>query len=216
MPKLQKIAKAAGAGIFFGGAALATVLFVPPVRDKVFSTPMWPWRLPWDTSESELRMLRELCRPGDVIVEANLHSWQWIALACALTRSSWVHAALVDENLRLLTVNKVVVETDFDIYLGWKSTRLALVRPPYKDDAQAQKAIDYARGKIGTLYDPDFQDQAGNCTGLVATALIDAGIPVSAIQTIGKKVYAADSFFKIPGAKIVWSTDKNRVRLVRD
>jgi hypothetical protein len=216
MAKIPKLVKVAGAGLFFGGAAIATALFVPPVRDKVFSTPLWPWKLPWDTSNSELRLLKELCRPGDIIVEANLHSWQWIALACALTRSNWVHAALVDEDLKLLTVNKLVIEADFDIYMEWKSTRLALVRPPYKDAAQAKKAIDYARSKVGTQYDPSFKDQAGNCTGLVASSLIHAGIPIPIMRSVGMNVYAADCFFKIPGAKIIWSTDKDRVRLVHD
>jgi len=216
MSKLPKLFKVVGAGLFFGGAAIATALFVPPVRDKVFSTPLWPWRLPWDTNDSELRQLKELCRPGDVIVEANLHSWQWVALARVLTKSNWVHAALVDENLKLLTVNKLVIEADFDIYLEWKSTRLALVRPPYKDAAQAQKAIDYARSKMGTLYDPSFEDQIGNCTGLVASSLIEAGIPVKISHSIGKNVYAADCFFNIPGAKVIWSTDKDRVRVIHD
>src|SRR5215475_59191 len=124
MSKLGTLAKAAGAGLFLGGAAVAAALFVPQVRDKVFTTALWPWRLPWDTNPSELRILRELCRQGDIIVEANMHSWQWVALACALTRSNWVHAALVDDNLNLLTVNKLVIEANFDIYLEWRSTRL--------------------------------------------------------------------------------------------
>ncbi|MGH2505925.1 MAG: hypothetical protein ACRDHZ_00670 [Ktedonobacteraceae bacterium] len=154
--------------------------------------------------------MRELSQPGDVIVESNLHGWQWMALCMAATSTSWVHAALVDGNKRLLTVEKEAVEADFDIYLRWGSTRLALVRPPYRDDKQAEAAVRYARSKLGTRYDPSFQDHAGNCNGLVASALAHAGVPVEQKQCWGLKVYAPDCFFKIPGAEVIWLSDRDR------
>jgi len=199
---------AVGASLCAG--SLAAALFLPPVRNKIFSTKMWPWSLPWDTNEKELEAIRQLSRPGDILVESNLHGWQWMALSLACTQTSWVHAALIDEKKRILTVHKLAIETDWNIYLEWGSTRLALIRPPYKNDDQTQNAIDYARGKLGTLYDPSFREHAGNCNGLVASSLVNAGIPVAERRIYGRTIFTPDCFFKIPGAKVIWHSDKNR------
>ncbi len=147
---------------------------------------------------------------GDVLIESNLHGWQWIALCLATTQTSWVHAALVDENKQILTVHKLAIQTDWTIYRDWGSTRLALIRPPYGDSKQALAAIEYARSKLGTLYDPSFREHAGNCNGLVASALIHAGMPVENRQVYGRKIFSPDCFFRIPGAQVVWHSDKDR------
>ncbi len=202
--KLLTLSTALGAG------ALAAALFVPPVRDKVFGTKLWPWKLPWDTHERELATIRKLSQPGDVLVESNLHGWQWMALCLATTKTSWVHAALVDENKQILTVHKLAIQTDWNIYLDWGSTRLALIRPPYQNSEQSMAAIEYARSKIGTRYDPSFREHSGNCNGLVASALVHAGLPVEQQLVYGRNVFSPDCFFRIPGAKVVWHSDKDR------
>ena len=207
---MRSVRKIASLSLLIGGAALATVFFVPPVRNKFFTTKLWPWPLPWDTTAEELSLLRELSKPGDVIIESNLHSWQWIALCLATTRTSWVHAALVDENKRLITVDKEVVEADFDIYLRWGSTRLGLIRPPYANAEQAKEAIAFARSKLGRCYDPSFQDHSGNCNGLVGSSLVHAGIAVPQKQLFGKSIYAPDCFFQIANASRVWISDTAR------
>jgi hypothetical protein len=197
------------------GAIVATVLLVPPVRDKVFTTKLWQWKLPWDTHTEELDTLKDLSQPGDVVIESNLHGWQWMALSLVVTGTSWVHAALVDENKRLLTVHKKVIEANWDIYLDWSSTRLALIRPPYQNKEQAQTAIDFARSKLGTIYDPSFREHAGNCNGLVASALGHSGINMQAKECYGRQIFPADSFLKINGARTVWSSDtggRNKIK----
>jgi len=191
-------------------AAVAAVLLVPPIRGKVFTTSLWPWALPWDTTEEELERIKKLSRPGDVIIESNLHGWQWIALCTAATGTTWVHGALVDESEKLLTVEKQAIEADFDIYLRWGSTRLALIRPPYKDADQAKIAINHARQHLGTAYDASFQNDAGNCNGLVAGALKHAGVDIKRKQCLGREIYAPDCFEQIPGAEIVWLSDRDR------
>jgi len=190
--------------------SLAAVLFVPPLRDKVFTTKLWPWPLPFDTSAGELELIKQLAEPGDVIVEANLHGWQWIALCSLTVGSSWVHAALVDGNKRLITVEREVINTDFDIYLKWASTRLAIIRPAYENGAQINRAISYAASQIGVKYDPSFKNPIGNCNGLVGSALSSAGVPVKTTQFFGTAVYSAGAFFDIPGASVVWNSDLHR------
>ena len=207
---IRTVFKLLALGTAIGTGALATALFVPPIRDKVFSTKLWPWKLPWDTHEKELETIRELSRPGDILIESNLHGWQWMALSLVTTQTSWVHAALVDENKQILTVHKLAIQTDWNIYLDWGSTRLALIRPPYQNSEQSNAAIEYARSKIGTLYDPSFREHSGNCNGLVASALIHAGLPVEERRVYGRGIFSPDCFFKIPGAKVVWHSDKNR------
>jgi uncharacterized protein YycO len=192
--------------IALASAAIGAALFVPPVRDRVFTTKLWPWRTPWDVTEDQIDELRALAQPGDVVVESNLHGWQWMTLCLATTGSSWVHGALVDENKRLLTVHKKAIEADWDIYLEWGSTRMALIRPPYAGAQQAQQAIDFARSKVGTIYDASFDDQSGNCNGLVASALNSAGIEVRTQNCYGKPIYPASNFFEIPGRKIMWQS----------
>lgn len=142
--------------------------------------------------------MSEQAEPGDVVIESNLHGWQWMALCLATTGTSWVHAALVDENRRLITVHKQVIETGWDIYLEWGSTRMALLRPPYASKEQRQSAIDFARSKVGTQYDATFRNHEGNCNGLVATALQQADIEVSPRRCFGRQVYPGDCFLHIP------------------
>lgn len=191
-------------------AGLAVCLFVPRVRDKVFTTCLWPWSLPWDTTENELALLKELCEPGDVLLESNLHAWQWIVLSLFGTGTAWVHAALVDGNRSLLTVHKKAIEADWSLYREWRSTRLALIRPPYKDERSREAAIHFARQRLGTPYDPSFQSHSGNCNGLVAEALKCAGIAVTSRKCWGRELYAPDCFLEIPAAQLVWTSDRDR------
>ena len=133
-----------------------------------------------------------------------------MALSLATTQTSWVHAGLVDENKQILTVHKTAITADWKIYLEWGSTRMSLIRPPYQDEQQAKTAIDFARTKLGTRYDPSFREHAGNCNGLVASSLVHAGLPVSTKCVYGRDVYSPDCFFKIPGAKIIWHSNLHR------
>lgn len=197
-----------GKSILFTGtllslAALYTVLFVPPVRDRFFSTKMWPWPLPWDIKKDELERIKNLSRPGDILIESNLHGWQWIALCLATTGTSWVHAAIVAEDGNLITVEKEAIRTSFDIYLRWGSTRLALLRPDYESAEQINKVLTYAASKLGTSYDPSFNDPAGNCNGLVASSLLHGGLTVPTKKFLGKKIFAPDSFLHIDGIKVI-------------
>lgn len=191
---------------------IAAVLFVPPLRDRFFSTKLFPWSLPWDTTVDDLEMLKKISKPGDIIIESNLHGWQWICLCFATTGTTWVHAALVDENQRILTVEKRVIETDFDIYLHWGSTKLALLRPQYQDDDQIASVLAYARNKLNTPYDPSFTDHAGNCNGLVASSLVHCGFEVPLTKCLGKNIYAPDCFLKIPGIETVWKSSLTATR----
>lgn len=197
-------------------AGVAVCLFVPRVRDKVFTTSLWPWSLPWDTSDKELALLKELSEPGDVLLESNLHGWQWIALAFIGTGTTWVHAALVDRSKSLLTVHKEAIEADWSLYREWRSTRLALIRPPYRDDSQREAAINFARQRLGTPYDPSFQTQSGHCNGLVAEALKFSGIAVTPRKCWGRELYAPDCFLEIPAARLVWTTDRDRRKISSD
>ncbi|MBX9949326.1 MAG: hypothetical protein K2Y39_09185 [Candidatus Obscuribacterales bacterium] len=208
--RVNRTLKLFAAGTSFLAGSIAVALLVPPVRNWIFSTKMWPWPLPWDTNQQELEAIRRLSLPGDILVESNLHGWQWMALSLAATQTAWVHAALIDEKKRILTVHKSAIETDWNIYRDWGSTRLALIRPPYKNDEQRRIAIDYARGKLGTLYDPSFREHAGNCNGLVASSLTSAGIPVAERRVYGRNIFTPDCFFKIPGATVIWHSDKHR------
>lgn len=192
---------------------LLTVLFVPPVRDRFFSVSLWPWQLPSEATAQQLKTARRLAKPGDVIIETNWHYWQWVGLSYVFTHSTWVHAALVDERGRLLTVAKKVSNLPFDTYLKWRSTRMALIRPPYKNAKQAERAIDYARSKLNMPYDPSFRYDHANCTGLVAESLRHAGIAVPGIKFFGRRIYSAESFLEIRGTRLIWSTDQGGANL---
>lgn len=208
--KQSALVRFAGLGTGITCGAILAALFVPPIRDRVFATRLWPWALPWDTNIDELAKLRSLARPGDVLVESNLHGWQWVALSLFATQTSWVHAAIVDHDYSLITVHGKATKLDWSIYHQWGSTRLALIRPPYTGNDQITDVLAYAGSKLGTAYDPSFREHAGSCNGLVGSALAQAGVPVKMRRCYGRDIYAANSFFAIPGAEVVWHSDTGR------
>ena len=185
----------------------ASVLLVPPVRDNFFYTNLWPFPLKSELTAEQVRQVKELARPGDVLVEANMHYWQWVLLSAAGTGSTWVHTALVDDKGGLLSMNKEIKEMPITIYLDWHSTQLALVRPPYKNPESTARAIAYARSQIGIPFDPQFRIPSASCTGLVGESLKRADVPVPATERFGHTYYGAASFFQIPGAKVIWRSD---------
>src|SRR5690606_21336360 len=93
-----------------------------------------------------------------------------------------------------------------DNYIEKGSTDMVLVRPPYKGSEEVEKTLAYADSKKGTEYDPSFENQAGNCTGLVATSMAAGGINLKTVKApiIDKQVYPAGEFLNIPGAKVIW------------
>jgi hypothetical protein len=165
----------------------AAVLFFPPLRDRVFAMSLWPWKLPGEVTAAELEALQQLARPGDVIVESNMHYGQWV---------------------HLITMEGKVVVLPISIYGKWHSTRLALIHPPYSKPEQAQEAISHAQIYKNTVYDPWFENPDASCTGVVGEAISHAGLSVPYKLILGRRIYGADSFFKIPGARILWSTDR--------
>lgn len=193
---------------------IAVFLFFPPVRDWFFGNKMFPFKTPWDVTETQINVLTKLARPGDVIVERNLHSWQWMLLSKFATGSSWVHSAMVIDKGKFVTMDKSINIEDFSAYLRKQSTELVLLRPPYKNEELAKKAIEYACSKVGTPFDPKFENQSGNCTGLSATALGQAGIEVKTKKAFGfaHPIYPAVEFFKIKGASIIWKSNDNSDR----
>jgi hypothetical protein len=180
-------------------------LFIPPLRDWLFVTSLWPWRLPTEVTDKDISTVRSLSRPGDVLVESNMHFWQWVLLSYATTHTSWVHVSLVDDHGQAITVDEKATELPLSVYLKWHSTKLALVRPPYTNAKQIETAIQFARSKRNTPYDPGFNNIDASCTGLVGDSLRHAGITIAPMNVFGHRVYAADSFFHIPGAKLLWS-----------
>jgi len=195
----------------FGGfvLVLAVLCFVPQVRDQFFTMNLWPWSLPSEVTQRQLKTMQSLARPGDVILETNMHYWQWVSLSEVFTGSSWVHSSLVDANGELLTVAGKVQELPISIYLKWRSTRIALVRPSYAGQQQIRRALAYGRSELGIPYDPSFYNANASCTGLVAESLKHAGIDVPSTTILGRKIYAARSFFCLPGARLIWTSDGN-------
>lgn len=186
---------------------LVALCFVPEVRDPFFSNSLWPWALPSDITQQQLNALQSLARPGDVIVETNMHYWQWVCLSVVFTGSPWVHASMVDANGELLTVAGKVEELPISIYLKWHSTRLALVRPSYTGQQQVFRALAYGHSKLGLPYDPYFDNPNASCTGIVADSLRHVGIDVPSTTFLGRKIYAAKSFLSLPGARLIWTSD---------
>jgi len=199
-------------GIIFSGflLLLLTLCFFPPVRDSFFSMSLWPWPLPTDITQQQINTLQSLSRPGDVIVETNMHDWQWVGLSFIFTGSSWVHASLVDENGKLLTVASRVEELPISIYRKWHSTRVVLVRPTYSGQKQLRRALAYGHSELGIPYDPYFENPNASCTGIVAESLEHAGISVPSTTILGRKIYAARTFLCLPGIKIIWTSDENQ------
>ncbi|HEY9871125.1 MAG TPA: hypothetical protein V6D08_18305 [Candidatus Obscuribacterales bacterium] len=192
--------------------SLLILLFVPPVRNALYGSKLWPYATPWDVTPEQITELKRVVQPGDVIVERNLHSFHWMLLCLAGTGSSWVHAAIVDEDGKIVNMMVIVRKLDITSYLDKQSTDMVLVRPPYKDDASVVRALRYAKSKLGTPFDPSFDNQAGNCTGLIAGALKAGGVQVRSrpIFLLGKTVYPAAEFLRIPNARVIWRSRDRR------
>ncbi len=187
---------------------VASVLLIAPVRDKFFNANVWPWPLSSDITPGEIRQVEALARPGDIVVESNLHYWQWVALSQITTGSTWVHTSIVNYDGKLLTMDSSDVKVPFKIFLKWNSTRLALVRPTYSSNAARARALTWARSQLGTPYDPSFKNPAGSCTGLVGTALQKGGISISQTVVSGHRIYSAEAFLHAPGSRIIWTSRK--------
>lgn len=178
---------------------------------------MWPFPTPWDVTAQELDELKEIARPGDIIVERNIHSWQWMLLSQFFTGSNWVHVAVVDENKDIINMAKTVKREDLSTYLQKQSTDMRLVRPPYRSDADIAKVLKFARSKIGTKFDPDFQEQSANCTGLIASSLKAGGIEIPSRQAplFKRTIYSAEDILNMRGGRLVWSLHDHTTHATR-
>jgi hypothetical protein len=185
-------------------AFFVCILFVAPIRNRFFATGVWPWPLPHEISREQMKEVAALAKPGDVIVESNMHFAQWVALSYVFTGTTWVHASLVDDRKNVISETGKVVELPINIYRTWHSTKIALVRPKYTDRRQIARAIAYAKSKEDTPYDPSFKNPNASCTGLVGQALGTVGMAVPYRTIFGRRIYPADSFFNLPGAKVLW------------
>lgn len=101
-----------------------------------------------------------------------------------------------------------VKELPFTTYMDKQSTNVVLLRPPYRNPDDVAASLDYVRSKIGTKFDPKFKDPAGNCNGLIATALSKGGIvvPQRRASFTGQKHWPASEFFNIDGVRVIWSS----------
>jgi hypothetical protein len=193
-------------GLFGSVAALGAVLFVPPVRDWVFSHKIWPLPLPWDLQPEQLQHMAQTIEPGDVIIERNLHSAHWMLFCKAATGSTWVHASIVDYDKKLINMFKVVRKEDLGTYLEKASTNIVVVRPPYAGDVERARALAFARSQLGVEFDPSFKTRAGNCVGLIGASLEAGGVHVNPRPAFGflRPVDTASNILRTEGMKVVW------------
>ena len=168
---------------------------------------LWPWPLPGEVTPEQIEIVSNLAKPGDVIVESNAHCWQWVAVSYVFTGSTWVHASLVTEPGRMVTMEGKIIDLPLSEYVRWRSTRLAVVRPPYVSSGQMRSAIQYASSQKGLVYDPLFENVNGSCTGIVGEALTRVGVPVEQERILGHRIFPARAFFHIPGARIIYNTE---------
>lgn len=157
---------------------------------------------------SHARTLKNIAKPGDVIIESNLHYWQWVALSYLTTGTTWVHASLVSHDGKILTVAGKVVELPIDVYCKWRSTKVAVIRPRYSNVRDLEDAIGYAKAQLQTPYDPTFKNANASCTGLVGEALTQENLPVHYKMILGRRIYPANAFFHLPGARLLWSNSR--------
>lgn len=191
---------------------LICILFVAPIRNRFFATSTWPWALPNEITNQQMKTVAALAKPGDIIVESNLHYPQWVWLSQVFTGTSWVHASLVDDRKNLITETGKVVELPINVFRTWRSTSVALVRPKYSNRRQIAMAIAYAKSKEETPYDPSFKNPNASCTGLVGESLGAAGIAVPYKIIFGRKVFPADSFFQLANAQLLWCNAQVNVK----
>jgi hypothetical protein len=214
MALLRKLAIASGTVV----ALITAVLFLPPLRDWFFGNKMMPLPTPWDVTPAQVKALTAIAEPGDIVVERNWHSWHWMLFCKASTGSSWVHTALVERPGTIITMSHTVKAQPFSTYLEKQSTDLVLLRPNYPNAVARQRTLTYARSKIGTPFDPDFENPAGSCAGLVGAALKEGGITVPMRKAFGfsKNVYAAVDFLGIENSKVIWTNRKIKFDGERD
>lgn len=182
---------------------VASVLLIAPVRDKFFNANVWPWPLSSDITPGEIRQVEAIARPGDVVVESNLHYWQWVALSRITTGSTWVHTSIVNYDGKLLTMDASDVKVSFKIFLEWKHT-VGTGKTDLQLERCSRTCLDMGPFAVGYTIRSSFKNPAGSCTGLVGTALQKGGISISQTVVSGHRIYSAEAFLHAPGSRIIW------------
>lgn len=154
----------------------------------------------------------EALKPGDVILSTNnLYPLVQLGETVVGDPSGYTHAAIYEGGGVFIDAT-----TGEDNQSGFGVDRKKLsdymgphilyqvIRPPYKSEESAEKALDYARSQIGKPYDEDFEtweDSSFYCTELVAKSLMNcgSGIEVPVTVAIGSDTFFPGNLQKIGG-----------------
>jgi len=203
-PKAPRPPDAPQDGIKLGlaGKVLGVLMDMPrPTRNKKLSA-------------EQVEEIRASLQPGDVLLETNDEYPGWQVNAKLFLKSDWVHAALYVGNDKIIdstTERNGVAETTLKNFSNCH--HLAVIRPSYKSEADRQAALQYARDKIGTPYDFDWNlsNNTLYCTEFVANALAAGPNPIKidTMKAVGQEMVSPRAFLENSELKTVWTTGSN-------
>ena len=164
----------------------------------------------------------EQLKPGDIIM-TNSDLWMDFEIPLKLTgaRGDWTHTAVYDGKGKTIEAlaSQGVVERPVEELIG-ENHHVRIMRPKYAE-GEADKAIDYARSKLGTAYDFKFSDSDEKiyCIELTQKALSHAAprIPLQSDKLFwgkfGPNVVTPETFNQAAAAsddlEVVYDTGSN-------
>jgi len=171
-----------------------------------------PTTTPNITEERRQKIL-DTVRPGDIILETNNAYPNWQRLEMATLGSSYTHAAIYEGDGKFLEATTSdtgggVMRSDLKEYLEEGPIMIEVIRPPYKNPEDVNKALDYCRSQLGKPYDAKFDfddDSAICCIELVNNAMKEVNIDIPTKKLFGKTAVGPDACEDIEGAEIVYS-----------
>jgi hypothetical protein len=162
-------------------------------------------------SPEERSLVRSLVKPGDILVDSNDAFPGWQLLSKVFLRSEWVHMALyVGDGIVLDAGHKShVAEISLERFL--RTSHLAILRPHYSGDDDAQNVIACAKKYLGKPYNRALNLASTDdvyCTQLMREALMQMENPIEVRSTnvLGRHIVSPDAFIFNQRITVVFKT----------
>lgn len=165
-------------------------------------------------TEEQREFILQNIKPGDIILETNTAYPGWQRMEFWTLRSHYTHAAIYEGEGQFLEATPPSVQrTDLREYLEGP-IKVAIIRPPYKSEADVKAALDHCRGEVGKKYDAKFDATTSEeiyCAELVRDALLAMPNPITVEHRdfMGKKAVSPDAFLGIEGSERIYDDNSN-------
>jgi uncharacterized protein YycO len=150
-------------------------------------------------TDEEKRAVERAVQPGDILVDSNDSFPGWQLLSKIFLGSNWVHMGIYIGDGKVIDAGRETHVAEISLNRFLRTSRVAVLRPHYREQADVDAALARARDFLGRPYNRALNPASTTdvyCTQMLREVLQSMPHPihVNSMNVLGRHIVSPDAF----------------------